>query len=110
MTTLVPAGPVMQVAGVSALYNGMCKEDDGDASWAWLTEWTEPDAAVQFLETTGYFPASSAAAEDPRITDNPIYDAARNSIPIGVPPLSFVGAPGWAVNLGAPELPAGADG
>jgi multiple sugar transport system substrate-binding protein len=95
MTTLVPAGPVMQVAGVSALYNGMCKEDDGDASWAWLTEWTEPDAAVQFLETTGYFPASSAAAEDPRITENPIYDAARNSIPIGVPPLSFVGAPGW---------------
>ena len=41
MTTLVPAGPVMQVAGVSALYNGMCKEDDGDASWAWLTEWTD---------------------------------------------------------------------
>jgi len=95
MTTLVPKGPVMQVAGVSALYNGMCKEDAGDASWAWLTEWTEPDAAVQFLETTGYFPASSAAAEDERITANPIYDAARNSIPIGVPPLSFVGAPGW---------------
>src|SRR5215211_1589885 len=96
MTTPVPAGPVMQVAGVSALYNGMCKEDDGDASWAWLTEWTEADDAVQFLETTGYFPASSAAAKDPRITANPIYDAARNSIPIGVPPLSFVGAPGWA--------------
>lgn len=95
MTTPVPAGPGMQVAGVAALYNGMCKEDAADASWAWLTEWNEPDAAVQFLETTGYFPASSAAAEDPRITENPIYDAARNSIPIGVPPLSFVGAPGW---------------
>lgn len=95
MTTPVPAGPAMQVAGVAALYNGMCKEDAADASWAWLTEWTEPDAAVQFLETTGYFPASSTAAEDPRITENPIYDAARNSIPIGVPPLSFVGAPGW---------------
>ena len=36
------------------------------------------------------------AAADPRITDNPIYDAATNSIPIGVRPLSFVGAPGWA--------------
>jgi multiple sugar transport system substrate-binding protein len=95
MTTPVPAGPAMQVAGVAALYNGMCKEDAADASWAWLTEWNEPDASVQLLETTGYFPASSAAAEDPRITDNPIYDAARNSIPIGVPPLSFVGAPGW---------------
>lgn len=96
LTTLVPAGPAMQVTGVSPLYNGMCKEEGGDAAWAWLTEWTETDAAVQFLETTGYFPASSAAAADPRITDNPIYDAARNSIPIGVPPLSFVGAPGWA--------------
>jgi multiple sugar transport system substrate-binding protein len=104
LTTLVPAGPVMQVAGVSAQYNGMCKEDDGDASWAWLTEWTEADAAVQFLETTGYFPASTAAAEDPRITDNPIYDAARNSIPIGVPPLSFVGAPGWLATSVLPNF------
>lgn len=96
MTMVVPKGPVLQMAGVSPLYNGMCKEDDGDASWAWLTHWTTPDTAIQFLETTGYFPASTAAAEDPRITDNAIYDAARNSIPIGVAPLSFVGAPGWA--------------
>lgn len=96
MTMMVPAGPAMRVAGVSPLYNGMCKEDNGDASWAWLTEWTKPDAAVAFLQDTGYFPASKTAAEDPRITENPIYDAARNSIPVGVPPLSFVGAPGWA--------------
>jgi multiple sugar transport system substrate-binding protein len=96
MTVVVPAGPVMQVEGVSPLYNGMCKEDNGDTSWAWLVEWTTPDAAVAFLEATGYFPASSTAAQDPRITDNPIYDAAIAAIPIGVPPLSFVGAPGWA--------------
>lgn len=96
MTMMVPSGPAMRVAGVSPLFNGMCKEDNGDASWAWLTEWTTPDAAIQFLQTTGYFPASSAAAEDPRITENHIYDAARESIPVGVAPLSFVGAPGWA--------------
>ena len=96
MTMMVPAGPAMRVAGVAPLYNGMCKEDNGDASWAWLTEWTAPDAAVAFLQATGYFPASTTAAEDPRITENPIYDAARNSIPVGVAPLSFVGAPGWA--------------
>ncbi|MEZ4504351.1 MAG: extracellular solute-binding protein [Thermomicrobiales bacterium] len=96
MTTIVPSGPVMRVEGVSPLYNGMCKEDNGDTSWAWLTEWASPDAAVALLEATGYFPASSIAAEDPRITDNPIYAAAIEAIPIGVPPLSFVGAPGWA--------------
>ncbi len=96
MTTQVPAGPVLQVAGVAPLFNGMSKEDNADAAWAWLTHWTEPDTAVQFLETTGYFPASTAAAGDPRITDNPIYDAARESLPIGVLPLQFVGAPGWA--------------
>ncbi len=96
MTALVPAGPVMRVEGVSPLYNGMCKEDNGDSSWAWLTEWTTPDAAVGFLEATGYFPASSTAAADPRITENPIYTAAVDAISIGVPPLAFVGAPGWA--------------
>ncbi len=96
MTMMVPEGPAMRVAGVSPLYNGMCKEDNGDASWAWLTEWTTPDAGVALLQATGYFPASKAASEDERITGNPIYDAARNTIPVGVPPLSFVGAPGWA--------------
>lgn len=96
MTALVPAGPALRVEGVSPLYNGMCKEDNGDTSWAWLTEWTTPDAAVAFLESTGYFPASSTAAQDERITGNPIYQAAIDAIPIGVPPLSFVGAPGWA--------------
>ncbi len=95
-TVMVPAGPAMRVQGVSPQYNGMCKEDNGDSSWAWLTEWTKPDAAVAFLEATGYFPASSEAAADPRITENPIYAAAIEAIPIGVGPLSFVGAPGWA--------------
>lgn len=96
MTTPVPAGPVMQVAGVAPQYNGICKPDNEDAAWAWMTHWTTADVAIQFLETTGYFPASAAASQDARITDNPIYDAARNSIEIGVLPLQFVGAPGWA--------------
>jgi multiple sugar transport system substrate-binding protein len=103
MTAMVPAGPVARIQGVAPQYNGMCKEDNGDASWAWLTEWTTPDAAVTFLEATGYFPASSTAAQDPRITENLIYQAAIDAIPIGVGPLSFVGAPGWA---GTSVLPA----
>ncbi len=103
MTTPVPAGPVMQVAGVAPLFNGIAREDNEDAAWAWLTHWTEPDVAVQFLETTGYFPASTAASEDARIVDNPIYDAARETVEIGVLPMQFVGAPGWA---GTSVLPA----
>lgn len=102
-TAMVPSGPVMRVQGVAPQYNGMCKEDNGDTSWAWLTEWASPDAAVALLEATGYFPASSIAAKDPRITENPIYAPAIEAIPIGVLPLSFVGAPGWA---GTSVLPA----
>jgi len=96
MTIPVPAGPVMRVAGVAPQYNGIPNADNEDAAWAWLTHWTSSDVAIQFLETTGYFPASLAASEDARVTDNPIYDAARESIEIGVMPLQFVGAPGWA--------------
>jgi multiple sugar transport system substrate-binding protein len=96
MTAVVPEGPAMRVAGVAPLYNGISKPDNEDASWAWLLHWTNPDVAIQFLETTGYFPATTAAAEDPRITDNPIYTAAVETLSIGVLPLSFVGAPGWA--------------
>lgn len=103
MTAVVPEGPAMRVAGVAPLYNGMPKADNEAASWAWLLHWTNPDVAIQFLETTGYFPATSAAAEDPRITDNPIYAAAVETMGIGVLPLSFVGAPGWA---GTSVLPA----
>ncbi|HYJ13515.1 MAG TPA: extracellular solute-binding protein [Thermomicrobiales bacterium] len=103
MTIPVPAGPVMRVAGVSPQYNAITSDENQDAAWAWLTFWTTPDVAIDFLEITGYFPASLAASEDARITDNPIYDAARESIDQGVPPLQFVGAPGWA---GTSVLPA----
>jgi multiple sugar transport system substrate-binding protein len=96
MTTIVPEGPAMRVAGVAPQFNGICKPDNEDASWAWITEWANPDVAIGFLEATGYFPATSAVAEDPRITENPIYNAAVESMGIGVLPLSFVGAPGWA--------------
>ena len=103
MTAVVPEGPAMRVAGVAPQYNAITKTDNEDASWEWLLHWTEPDVAIGFLEATGYFPATTAAAEDPRITDNPIYAAAVETMGIGVLPLSFVGAPGWA---GTSVLPA----
>lgn len=95
-TTLPPAGPGEHVVRVAPQYNSILTTDNEDAAWAWLTHWQDPDVSIQFLETTGYFPASTEAANDPRITDNPIYDAAREAIEIGTLPLQFVGAPGWA--------------
>ena len=95
-TMIVPAGPEMRVSGVAPQYNGIPQSDNEDAAWAWLTHWLKPDVAIQFLETTGYFPASTEAANDPRVTENPIYDAARETLEIGVLPLQFVGAPGWS--------------
>lgn len=95
-TALVPAGPVMRPAGVSPQYNSITGSDNEDVAWAWLTHWAQPDVAIQFLETTGYFPASTEATNDSRVTDNPIYDAAREAMEIGVLPLQFVGAPGWS--------------
>ena len=95
-TTLPPAGPVEHVVRVAPQYNSILTTDNEDAAWAWLTHWADPDVSIQFLETTGYFPASTEAANDPRITDNPIYDAAREAIEVGTLPLQFVGAPGWS--------------
>ncbi len=95
-TMEVPAGPVMQVSGVAPQFNGIPTDDHADAGWAWLTHWAKPDVAIAFLEKTGYFPASTEAANDPRVTNNPIYDAARASLDKGVLPLQFVGAPGWS--------------
>ena len=78
-TMIVPTGPAMRVSGVAPLYNSICKADNEESAWAWLTQWLKPDVAIQFLETTGYFPASTEAANDQRVTDNPIYDAAREN-------------------------------
>lgn len=101
-TAVKPAGPAAHIVRLSYLYNGLMKEDNADASWAWVQFWGETDPAIAFLEETGYFPASEAVATDERITSNPFYGAAVETLKIGILPVSFIGAAGWGRNVVMP--------
>jgi multiple sugar transport system substrate-binding protein len=103
-TAVKPAGPVENISRVSYLYNGLMKDTNGDAAWAWVAFWGENDPAIAFLEETGYFPVTEAVAEDARITENPIYKAALDVVAIGRPPLSFVGVSGWGTDVLLPAF------
>ncbi len=103
-TFAMPAGPVNRVARLAYAYNCITKEEGADAAWEWIKFWGEPDAAVAFLEKTGYFPASTVAAGDDRIGGNPMYKAASDTLGFGIPQPSFPGAAGWAQNTVLPAL------
>jgi len=104
MTAVLPAGPVNTITRVSYLYNGIMKEDNLDAAWAWISYWGENDPAIALLEKTGYFPASAAVGDDPRIAENPLYGAALASLEIGKLPPSFIGYPDWSANIALPAF------
>jgi multiple sugar transport system substrate-binding protein len=103
-TAAKPAGPVENVTRVSYLYNGLMKEDNADAAFAWVAFWGENDPAIAFLEETGYFPVSTAVSDDARITENPIYKAALDAVAVGRDPVAFVGAPGWGTEVALPAF------
>jgi multiple sugar transport system substrate-binding protein len=102
-TATRPAGPAVHIAHVAYLFNGLMKTEHADAAWDWVTFWGTPDASIANLEETGYFPASSAVARDPRITGNKLYDAAVATFDFGRAPPSFTGAAGWSQNVVLPE-------
>jgi multiple sugar transport system substrate-binding protein len=95
-TMAIPAGPAKRVARLSYAYHSIGNPEKVDASWEWVKFWGEPDAAVAFLQKTGYFPASTVAAQDKRIADNPLYKAAADTLGFGIPQPSFPGLAGWA--------------
>ncbi len=103
-TAVMPAGPAMNLSDVSYLYNGIMKEDNMDAAWAWISFWGQPDPAIALLEKTGYFPASSAVTSDPRITGNHLYDAAIAALKDSHLPPSFIGLPDWSANVLLPAF------
>jgi multiple sugar transport system substrate-binding protein len=103
-TMAIPAGPVNRVARLAYAYNTITKPEDADAAWEWIKFWGEPDAAVAFLEKTGYFPASTTAAADERIGGNPMYAAASDTLGFGIPQPSFPGAAGWAESTVLPAF------
>ncbi len=104
MTAPKPKGPAKQIARVSYQYNGMMKDENADAAWAWLGFWGETDATIAFLEKTGYFPVSEAVATDKRITDNKLYSAAIETLKFGILPPQFIGYPGWSQKVVLPEF------
>ena len=95
-TAPLPAGPAARVARLGYAYNCMTSDANADAAWDWISYWGEPDAAVALLGATGYFPASSVAAADPRIAGNPLYAPASETLGFGGPPPSFPGYAGWS--------------
>lgn len=103
-TLPMPAGPVNRVARLAYAYNCIANEENADAAWDWIKFWGEPDAAVAFLEKTGYFPASTSAAQDERIAGNPMYAAAAETLEFGIPQPSFPGAAGWAEGVVLPAF------
>lgn len=103
-TLAMPAGPATRVARLAYAYNCITNEENADAAWEWIKFWGEPDAAVAFLEKTGYFPASTVAAGDERIGGNPMYKAASDTLGFGIPQPSFPGAAGWAESTVLPAL------
>ncbi|MGV0912204.1 extracellular solute-binding protein [Martelella sp. FOR1707] len=102
----VPRGPAAHVSRVAYAYNGIMSEEHMDAAWDWISFWGHPDAAVAFMEETGYFPASRSATADPRIADNPIYQAATETLEFGTLPPSFPGFAGWGENTVLPDFQA----
>jgi multiple sugar transport system substrate-binding protein len=103
-TATKPAGPAARVARLSYLYNGVMKPDHLDQDWDWISFWGENDPSIAFLEETGYFPSSTVVAQDKRITGNPLYVPAMETLSFGRLPPNFVGFTGWKLNVVLPEF------
>ena len=103
-TAAKAAGPAARVARLTYLYNGLMKKDNEQAAWDWISFWGEPDPSIAFLNETGYFPASTEIAKDVRITGNPLYKPAAETLGFGSLPPAFVGMAGWSQNVVLPEF------
>ena len=103
-TAAIPMGPVNRVSRLGYAYNTITDPDTMDAAWEWIKFWGEPDAAVAFLEKTGYFPASTVAAQDERIVGNPLYKPAADTLGFGIPAPSFPGFAGWSESVVLPAF------
>jgi len=103
-TATMPGGPVNRVARLAYAYNGLMKEDNADAAFTWVSFWAEAEAALAFLDATGYFPASAKLAQHEAITGNPIYAPAGETLGYGQLPPSFPGLAGWSESVALPAF------
>jgi multiple sugar transport system substrate-binding protein len=103
-TLPMPAGPAAHIARLAYAFNGIASPAKIDADWAWISIWADPEAAIAFLEETGYFPSSPKVAADERIIRNPLYAAAVETTKFGRLPPRFVGFAGWSETVVLPEF------
>lgn len=105
LTAQRPMGPVQLMGASTPGFNALASPDpeNEEASWAWLKYWTEIDTQILFLEKTGYFPSTTAAAEDTRVLENPLYSPLVDTVNIAASP-GFPGGNGWAGNTVLPTL------
>jgi multiple sugar transport system substrate-binding protein len=103
-TLPMPAGPAAHIARLTYAFNGISNPAKLDADWAWIAFWADPEAAIAFLQETGYFPSSPKVAADERIVKNPLYAAAVETTKFGRLPPAFVGLAGWSETVVLPEF------
>lgn len=105
LTAPRPMGPTKLMGASTPAFNGLSSPDpeNEEASWAWLKYWTEVDTQILFMEKTGYFPSTTAAAADTRLLDNPLYSPLVDTVNIAASP-GFPGGAGWQSNTVLPTL------
>lgn len=95
-TAMRPAGPEGRIARVNYLYNGLMNNENPEQGWDWIAHWGSVDSAIALLEATGYFPATTEVSSETRITGNPLYTAALQTMEIGTPSPKAAGFDGWS--------------
>jgi len=104
MTAPRPTATAGLVGNIAPLFNGIANADRAEAAWPWLAQWGQVDSEIAFLEETGYFPPNSQVASDERVTGNPLYAAAIETMnTAGLPP-QFPGYPGWSKQTVLPGM------
>ena len=99
-----PKGPGALINDVTPSYNGIVDPKNIETSWAWLTHWADKDTLITLMEKTGYVPSNQIAAQDERITKNPLYGAAFKALAGGTVAPAFAGQPGWEASVVLPTF------
>ncbi len=104
MSAVRPKGPVTWPARYDFGYNGVLNAKKLDAAWEWVSFWGEPDAEITLLQTSGFFPPSTAVRDDPRIKSQPILAPAFVAMEQSFAPDQFPGGSAWATGVVLPEF------
>lgn len=103
-TAIRPGGPAARIAQVEYLYNAVTDTRNLDAAWEWVSWWAEPEAAIAFLDETGYFPADREAARSKRIVDDPLFAPAIKTLTFGTQLPAFAGYDNWSAQIAFPAF------